>query len=843
MTTRLMYPARFSGFTAVAVACLLVSACQTPPTTKAWLTGFERSPAPLPASSAAPAAVAASAERSIAKASGAMIAGPASTTASSTVSTAAPTSQNAPTTDTGPADIVVNFDQISLPAFIQVIYSTILKRAVSIDPVVLARTDVVTFRATKPQTAQDVARLTRQLLKSYGLAVQDFEGLVRIVPDNAATGYLPQIRRGRAQADVPMQLRPVFQLVEMEVVRVPDVVQWLRTVFGTKIQILEDSFRQGLLLSGQPDDIASAIEVIQILDQPVLRGTKSIRLNPLHSTADELARRLTDVMAAQGIAAATNPQVNPPLLVMPIGPLNAVFVFSSSDALIEHVVKWAKELDQPPIKGSTGSVFSYPVKHSDAADLGRVFGELLGATSNSPAAATSAAPVGSGIAGGSGSAASAPRPVVSSFSTASGIRIVANSATNTLLVQGGKAEEYSRWQQLLAELDRPVKSALIEVVVAELAMNENSSLGVEWALQDLLRRSGSAAISTLGGLGVPTRGGLSITLRDNASTVRGLINALASDSRARILSSPKLVARNGEFASIQVGQEVPIITSQQSGGTSGSGAFGGTTALASVLQTVQYRSTGVILRVKPIIHSNNRLDLDVSQEVSSAAETRTGVSSSPTISNRKIETKLSMRDGSTVLLAGLISSSDSESSTGIPFARDVPVLGNLFKSSSRSGVRTELIVLITSYVINDEFEAEAITDAFRNGLGAWARDGLPSTKPRPEFRDLGRAVDGLPNRLVSPPSQPDSNHLLVTPGVESLPIRTHGAGVVVPNVVPGVGVGRPSPAQGLPSGSIPNPNPVKNPSGAVTGSSSELGKAVTDPDLLKELEALRRASK
>jgi general secretion pathway protein D len=198
-----------------------------------------------------------------------------------------------------------------------------------------------------------------------------------------------------------------------------------------------------------------------------------------------------------------------------------------------------------------------------------------------------------------------------------------------------------------------------------------------------------------------------------------VLNALASDNRANILSSPRVMARNGETATIQVGQEVPIITSQATGLTSGANT-------GQVLQTIQYRSTGVILRVKPVIHSSDQIDLDVVQEVSGAQLTETGVNSSPTFSSRKLETKLTMQNGTTVLLGGLISEERTFGAAGIPLLKDIPGLGALFSKQSNKGGRRELIVLITPYVVATNREAEELTRAFRSILQPWAQPAAPS---------------------------------------------------------------------------------------------------------------------
>ncbi len=734
-------------------------------------------------------------------------------------------------------NITVNFDQLSLPAFIQTVYGAILKRPLSVDPAVAARTDLVTFRAVKPMNAAELSRFSRQLLKSYGVTVQDFDGLVRFSPDSASTAYSPQVRRGRAQPDVPAQLRPIFHLLELEVVRTAEISGWLRTMFGAKIQVTDDNYRWAVMISGQPDDVAAALEVAQLLDQTNLRGSRSLRLTPANWPAEEFSKRLSDVMTAQGFNTSLRGGEPASLMIMPVQPLNAVFLFSASDDVLQHAVKWAQELDKTVNTPASGGLFSYNVKHTDASSLARLFGDLLGAAAVSGqtnAGGTS----GGGIVGNA--SAQAARPATS-LTTPGGVRIVVNPATNSLIIQGGKPEEYRQWTQLLSEFDRPTRSALIEVVVAELTLSNNATFGIEWALQDLLRRNGSVSGGTLGGLEVATQGGLSLLFRDSARQARGLINALATDSNARILSSPKIVAKNGETASIQVGQEVPVITSQQSGGGGSNVAFGGSSVSSGILQSIQYRSTGVILKVKPVIHSNNRLDLEISQEVSGAASTQTGVSSSPTISSRRVETKLSMRDGSTVLLAGLISDSKSGAESGVPLAKDVPILGNLFKSQKQSGNRTELVILITSYIINDDIDAEAITDAFRGSLGSWAKDSLPLARLPGAALRSGQA--GLGISSISAPasvaaSADTAAALMVSPTVAPLLIRTRvEPGAPLISTGGGLGSAGASPA-GAAAGALPARPPAGPAAAGVNGRSTE-PRIVTDPDLLKELEAMR----
>lgn len=624
------------------------------------------------------------------------------------------------------SNLSVSFDQMPLPTFIQAVYGSVLKANYSLDGAVAARTDLVTFHTPKPQTASQMANLARMLLKSYGIAVQDFGGVIRMVPDTASNSYSPQIRRGRAQPDTPMSLRPVFYYVELDAVRVNDFSGLLRTMFGTKIQMTDDLGRNAILLSGQSDDIAAAMEVIQVFDQPVMRGQRTKRISPVFWTADEFSKRLVDVLSAEGYAASVNIAAGTPILVLPIAPINSVIIFASSDAIMDHALKWSKELDKPSESQAGGAFFTYPVKYADAQALAKTLSELIGGGTAAPVAAPAA---------GSGAIASTGR---------TGSKIVVNNATNSLIIQGGGQDQYRQWMALLAELDKPTKSALIDVMVAEVTAGTSTKLGVDWTF-----KNGGALPN--GVLPVTKAGaaGLAFSYLNSAASMRADVTALAGKNDAQILSSPKLMARNGETATIQVAQEVPILTSITT--TPGSILTTGTTT-----NTVQYRTAGMILKVRPVINSGNRIDLDISQEVSDVKEIVAGGIASPTIGIRKVDTKLTLRDGSTVMLAGLISNNNSSSDSGVPFLKDIPLVGNLFKSQSVGRGKTELIILITPYIINDDFEAESITNAFQSSLGDWARD----LKERTDLKSLKRpqpsAVMPFKVQPESPMPEPDA---------------------------------------------------------------------------------------
>lgn len=620
---------------------------------------------------------------------------------------AAPATTPPPPTAASGDKILLNLENERLPAFIQVVFGNILKRSFTVAPQVAARTDLITVRAAAPQSREQVEDLARKVLLSYGVVTADLGGgVLRFVPNDAQTGILPEIQRGRAMPETPLAMRPVFQLIELSAVRNTDVSTWLKSIFGTRLTtVVDDPSRNAILITGSPEDVRAAMQAIAVLDQPSLRGRASLRLNPSLMSVDELARRLSELLTAQGYSVSTSASQAAPVLLFPVSTLNALFVFAVDPRMLDYVGKWADELESRASGGSGPGYVSYQVKNTDAQGLAKVLQELL----SSPA----------GIQQGQGGAAAAAAAL-------GGRRVVVNPTTNTLIVAGAGIDR-AQILGLMRDLDRPARAVLIEVMVAEVRLTGGLTLGVEFAFTDT-SSSGTIVGGTLNNMGIGNAG-LVVNFFNSAGALRARLNALATDNRARILSTPSIVARNGEQASVQVGDEVPIVTSNQTTGSSVSGGGVGQVT-PSTLQTIQYRNTGVILRVRPTIFSDDRVDLDVVQEVSAARQTSTGVNISPTFSQRKVETKLTLREGSTVMLAGLISTQDSRAETGVPLLKDIPFLGQFFKNDQRTSERTELVVLITPYVISDDTDARAVTDAFRTRLEGWSGTSVPPLGPR-----------------------------------------------------------------------------------------------------------------
>jgi general secretion pathway protein D len=289
-----------------------------------------------------------------------------------------------------------------------------------------------------------------------------------------------------------------------------------------------------------------------------------------------------------------------------------------------------------------------------------------------------------------------------------GVRITADAVNNTLLIYANQ-ESYRLIEQTLRQVDRPQLQVGIDATIAEITLNENLNYGVQAFLQS----------SDVGAH--PDKGSGLITAGTNAILARTLpgfnfllgsevqpnliLNALRTVSDVKVLSTPSVVVLDNQVATLQVGDQVPVATASATVLT-GTGA--------PVVNTIDYRNTGVILRVVPRINANGNVLLDIEQEISNVAAGSAG-SLTPTVSQRRVKSSIAVASGQTVLLAGLISERSDKERTGLPLIDQLP-LGNLLGNTNKTKQRTELIIFIRPQIIRDGVDAMRIAEEMRTKL-------------------------------------------------------------------------------------------------------------------------------
>ena len=642
--------------------------------------------------------------------------------------------------------VALVLDGVPLGTFINVVFGMELGFGLQVDQAVRDRPDLVSLRLTEPHAPERLYTIAVEVLKSYGVKVTELGGVLRFTAaaQQGGGGTGNQLIVTRSLPDVPAGQRTVFVAMPLDVSQPGTVAAQVRSLFGNQsVTLTEMVEANALLISGPGDSVQAAMEAVTALDRTALRDKRSIRINPLYLPADLLAKELRDVLGGQGISVKTGPGTGGALTFVPVSSANALIVFSESELALKAAAEWAERLDQPTDDGAGGGVYLYAARHTTVETLLPVLQALVGtAGANAAGAATPAA--GSGA--GSRSA--------STLGGAGG-QLAVDPIRNVIVYQG-EAQRWRAIQGVLARLDQPARQVVIEVTVAEVTLTDEFSHGIEWALKNVTVDGMSGPLTALAGAATNT-GGLVWQGLSSSGQVRAVLNLFGKDSRVSILSTPRLLVKSGETASIDVGTEVPIITSQATAPDLPNNGNN-----SSILQSIQYRKTGVLLEIGAVVHSGQRVDLKVSQEVSEATPTDTSEISSPSIFSRKLQTSLSLSDGESMLLGGLISSSKSVGKTKVPLLGDIPVVGLAFQNRRKQGTRTELLMLITPYVIEDAAQARAITDAIHSRFGS--RESWPGNPPRRK---------PAPPAQVAPPTAP------ATPETE--PNEAETAGNVMPS--------------------------------------------------------------
>jgi len=281
------------------------------------------------------------------------------------------------------------------------------------------------------------------------------------------------------------------------------------------------------------------------------------------------------------------------------------------------------------------------------------------------------------------------------------VAVVAETNSNTLLLSASP-RYFDRFKQLIDELDQPQAQVLIQVILAEVTLGKNSELGVEWTVRT---RDGGVATATGTDFGVANDvkqlGGFSsaITGRD----VGFVLRALEADSRLEVLSRPQILTADNQKATINIGQRIPLVTDSR---------VSGATDNPIVINSYRYEDVGVLLTVTPKISPDGFVKMEVEPTVSEISSSQVTVSPGvnvPIISQRKATTTVSVQSGQSVIIGGLISTSDDRRRSKVPFLGNVPYLGVLFRSSKMTTDRKELLIILTPQVLLTAGDGKRLT--------------------------------------------------------------------------------------------------------------------------------------
>jgi general secretion pathway protein D len=553
-------------------------------------------------------------------------------------------------------EVSFNFDDADVFSVVQTIFGGVLKVNYIIDPKVKGR---VNFRSVAPVAKEDVLPLMEVILRLNGIGVVEEGGLYRIIP----------------LADMPREPAPVGIGREAE-----------------KITI-------------------SGLGLLQVVPLRYIPSTEMVRvLTPFLSTSAVMV----DV-----------PKINYLIIV-------------DTDANIKRLLQLVDIFDSEQLRQIKPQVFVYPVQNTKAKDLAALLQQIfLGAprTAPTPAARPAATPATRPATPGAAptTPTPAPSPVTTIGPPAAGeglvsevTRIFPDEVTNSLIILA-TPDDYALILETIKKVDMVPRQVMIEVMIAEITLGDDLKFGLEWSMKTKLDKGfgefgyNSQNLPVTSGSGSTAQNvGFTFFGIDKLGLIQAFLQTLASESKINILASPHILARDNQEARIQIGDQVPIKTSDSA-----------TSGVAT--STYQYKDTGVILKIKPLINDGGLVSLDLTQEVSDYFLQTIYGQEFPVITKREASTNLAAQDGQTIVIGGLIRERVGTTREGIPFLSKIPILGYLFGYTSNEMKRSEIVLLLTPRVIRNQQEAEKVNSIYIHRLDKKTRDQFKleemSTRP------------------------------------------------------------------------------------------------------------------
>lgn len=630
------------------------------------------------------------------------------------------TAQNRPS-----EPVTLNFVGAEIEAVARTM-ATITGRSVVVDPRVRGTINLSTDRPVAPAAALNQFAAA---LRLQGFALVDTGGLYKIVPEADAKLQGNVVSAGAVSA-LPASNTVVTQIFRLNHENANNLVPVLRPLIPPNNTINVNPGNNSLVITDYAENLQRIGRIVAALDVP---GASDIEIIPLqHAVAADivpLIQRLIDPTAAGGAAGgagAGDASFRTTIVAEPRS--NALVLRAANPARLALVKSLVVRLDQPSTVAASGNIHVVYLKNADAVSLATTLRAAIAAGDgggggggglgggggasnggNLSRASTSAINLSGGnTGGGMGSAASTP--VAASAQPSTGGMIQADPATNSLIISAPEPL-YRQLRAVIDQLDSRRAQVYVESLIAEVNDDKAAEFGIQW--QGASGSSGDRVIGLLGtnfgeggrnifslaqGETAPAAGlNIGLARRTNGVYVLGfLARFLQENGAGNILSTPNLLTLDNEEAKIVIGQNVPFVTGQFTN------TGGGNNGSVNPFQTIERKDVGITLRVKPQISENGTIKLTIYQEVSSVAPASVNSSTGLITNLRSIESTVLVNDGAIVVLGGLLQDEYAQNQDKVPGLGDVPVLGGLFRSETRSRRKTNLMVFLRPVVLRDE---------------------------------------------------------------------------------------------------------------------------------------------
>ncbi|MBO8085879.1 MAG: type II secretion system secretin GspD [Marichromatium sp.] len=609
-----------------------------------------------------------------------------------------------PQVDTTPGEVTLNFERTDIREVVRVILGEVLQRDYVLHPAVQGE---VSLQAQALRREHLLATL-ETLLRMNGAALVEHGGGYQILPlTNALQGQVvPQL--GESSRALPAGYS--VQVIPLRYIGAAEMGRILEPLAPEGSILRVDTQRNLVVLAGTGPEMANLLDTIRVFDVDWMAGLSVGFFMLEFAKAEAVVEQLTTLLDTKEGGA-----LDGVFRFVPIESANALLVVSPQQRYVERARDWIKRLDMAEASGeATERLFVYRVRHGNAESLAEILSELFGGGRGEGQRSLGAVAPGMERvnldAGGEGGETASARPRARAHRLDTGVSIVADAVNNSLLIKAS-ARDYQKILDALKQLDIVPLQVLVEATIVEITLTGNLEYGVQWDFFGLAtadQRSNFRLDGTLDGAKDSGIGaifpGFTWSVISRPDTIRATLSALAGRNLVNVLSSPSVMVLDNQTAKMQVGQQVPVATAQQQS----------TSTTDRIVNSIEYRDTGVMLSVKPRVTPGGMVQMEIEQEVSTVATTESSNLDSPTFQTRNITSSVAVRSNQAVVLGGLIQDQREDGKQGVPGLYDLPIAGALFGERSKKANRTELVVILTPRVIASDQDLEAVTRDFRS---------------------------------------------------------------------------------------------------------------------------------
>lgn len=623
-----------------------------------------------------------------------------------------------PRVDTTPGDVTLNFDGTDVREVVKVVLGDLLRVNYTLHPNVQG---TVSLQTGRPLRREHLLSTLETLLRMNGAALVAQPGdSYDVVPLTSALQGKVISQLGDSTRSLPPGYS--IQIVPLRYIGAEEMSSILQPMAPEGSVIRVDPLRNLLLIAGTSPEMGNVLETIRVFDVDWMSGLSVGFFVLEFAKANDVVTQLQSLLTDEG---GTNP-LKGLFRFVPVESANALLVVSPQERYIQQIKNWIERLDLAEASGDASErLFVYRVKHGDAEALAGILSDLFG-NADDRERNQSAGSVAPGLGRSSISSkkntdgspetetkSSAERPATASsreIEMSSSVSIVADVVNNSLLVRSNP-RDFKKILDALKQLDIVPLQVLVEATIVEITLAGNLQYGVQWELFGTATK-GQSNISLDGNLLDGEKSGINMsfpgfnwTVLSSPAAIKATLSALAGENLVNVLSSPSIMVMDNQTATIQVGQEVPVATTQQQSTT---------TETNRLINSIEYKKTGVMLKVKPRVTPGGLVQMEIEQEVSTVAKTDSSSLDSPTFQTRNITSVVAVRSNQAVVLGGLIQDQRSDGKQGIPGLYQLPVIGALFGERSKGANRTELVVVLTPKVMSSDQDIEAVTKDFRS---------------------------------------------------------------------------------------------------------------------------------